>query len=260
MFQIWLRKLRAKRETTRAVRRRNQQLLEHVAVSVLDEYNSLPYATLAAPCEFDTATEAIVDGVWIHWQAEEKMASDGAIKIVIKLHTDLSKPGAETLRRSIVKRPNDVDAPRRDWRWFRPITTVRLENAEARWELPDNGPKDGQNAVLGQAWQFLDQIADAVVDEYKSLPYQAFADLQKLSTSVVVIVDDVRINWNFDYQQRRNGNLEVDFDFYSDLFAHAGPARSFLKRPEDTGTRRENLRWVRMNPIFRIDGDKLVPV
>jgi hypothetical protein len=254
MFREWLIKYRAKREAQRVARRRNYQLLQHVADAVLGEYNSLPYTELAGPRNFVTEDTAIVNGVWIAWRSEFKKSSNGTMKVAIKLHSNLSKPSAATLTRSILKRSDDAGTRYESLHWVAPRTpTLQINAVQAVLQLPANASKEEKRAALRQNSQFLDQIADAVIDEYESLPYASFVDLEKLSTSVNVIVNGVPISWNFDYQPPRNGIIEVDFDFYSDLPAKGGPARSFLKRPDDAGTLRESLRWVRWNPVFHFD-------
>lgn len=149
MFRESLIKHRAKREAQRAARRRNYYLLQHVADAELGEYKSLPYTMLTGPWNFVTGAEAIVNGVWIAWRSEFTKSSNGTIEVVIKLHSDLSKPPAATLMRSILKRPDDAVTSCESLCWVvQPTPTLQIDAVDAVLQLPANASKEEKRAAL----------------------------------------------------------------------------------------------------------------
>ena len=255
MFREWLISRRAAKEA----RQRNYEFLQRVADAVLDEYESLAYATLIEREKLITGVEAIVNGVWIDWHSEFKRSPDGAITIAVILHSKLPTPSRGTPSRSIVKRPDDAGTPRETFYWVRPIPTVHIDGVQPI-EVPVGTAKAALVAARRQNSQFLESVADAIEDEYKSLPYALLADIERLPGFPEVIANGAPVSWNFEFQGLRNGGIGVQLDFHSDLPTKCGkPSRYFEKQPGDPGTPREALRWIQLNPIVEIEGVEITP-
>jgi hypothetical protein len=84
--------------------------------------------------------------------------------------------------------------------------------------------------------EFLQRLADDILEEHKAIPYAILLD-PRWPAECQRIVDGVPISWNVEIQTTgSNGDICVDIEFYSDLPTTCGakPARRFWKRPDET--------------------------
>jgi hypothetical protein len=104
--------------------------------------------------------------------------------------------------------------------------------------------------------EFLQRVADAVAQEYESLPFAMLSNPKRLQGHCETIVNGVWLAWNIEFHPSRSGAIRVVIDFHSDLPTpwSVKPSRAFDKAPEATVAAPERLRWVVEIPVVAFDG------